>query len=36
MEFADRIGATSDVDPIAELRRTEEAERENKKDDDEK
>ncbi|MBP2320555.1 putative hydrolase [Kibdelosporangium banguiense] len=34
MEFADRIGATSDVDPIAELQRTEQAEREQKNDDD--
>jgi hypothetical protein len=36
MEFADRIGTTSDVDPIAELERTErteEAERDNKDDE---
>jgi putative hydrolase len=37
MDFADRIGTASDVDPIAELRRTEEAEeaeREQKNDDE--
>jgi putative hydrolase len=36
MDFADRVGATSDVDPIAELQRTEEAERKQKNDDDDK
>jgi len=33
MDFADRVGVSSDVDPIAELKRTEDAERDQKNDD---